>query len=62
MKTAVDPHLCIGCELCVQICPDIFAMEENLATVIVDEVPADIEPPCREAMETCPLNAITVEE
>ncbi len=62
MKATVDPNLCIGCELCVQICPDIFAMEEDLAIVSVDEVPADIEPSCREAMETCPVSAIAVEE
>ncbi len=29
MKTKVDPDLCTGCELCMQICPEVFEMEDD---------------------------------
>ncbi len=62
MKATVDPNECIGCELCVQLCPDVFTMEDNLATVIVDTVAADVEATCREATESCPVTAIAITE
>ena len=39
MKAKVDESLCIGCELCVQICPGVFRMEGDFAVAIVDTVP-----------------------
>jgi ferredoxin len=62
MKAVVDQENCIGCELCVQICPDVFSMEENLAQVIVDVVAADVEDDCRAAAEGCPVDAISISE
>jgi len=61
MKAVVDQAECIGCELCVQICPDVFTMEGNLAQVMVDIVAADVEDDCRAAAEACPVNAIHIE-
>lgn len=60
MKPVVDQAGCIGCELCVQICPDVFAMENNLAQVTLDVVPADVEDDCRAAAKACPVAAITI--
>ncbi len=62
MKTKVDPDLCTGCELCTQICPEVFEMEDDLAVTKVDEVPADIEEACRQAAEECPVEAIIIIE
>jgi ferredoxin len=62
MKTTVDPGRCIGCELCVQFCPDVFTMDGEYATAMVDLVPADLETSCREAMESCPVEAIEIED
>jgi ferredoxin len=61
MKAAVDPDLCTGCGLCVDVCPEVFDLEGELATVIVDEVPADAEETAQEAAESCPVEAITLE-
>lgn len=61
MKAVVDADLCTGCELCVDTCPDVFEMEDDIAIVIADPVPADSEDETREAAESCPAEAITVE-
>lgn len=61
MKAVVDPDLCTGCELCVDTCPEVFEMDDDIAKVIVDVVPADAEECAQEAAESCPAEAISVE-
>ncbi|OGC04497.1 ferredoxin [candidate division KSB1 bacterium RBG_16_48_16] len=61
MKTVVDPDLCTGCELCVDTCPDVFEMEDDIAVVKVDQVPDGLEDDIREAVDACPAEAISVE-
>jgi ferredoxin len=60
MKAIVDEGTCIGCGLCEQICPAVFEMEGSMAKV--DSVPADQEENCRQAADSCPVNAISIEE
>lgn len=63
MKATVDLSTCIGCELCPSICPDVFKMEDDgFAHTIVDTVPSDAEATAREAAESCPVEAIHIEE
>jgi len=62
MKAIVDPDLCTACELCVETCPEVFEMDDDVAKVIVDIVPADSEDCAREAAEDCPAEAIIIEE
>jgi ferredoxin len=52
---------CIGCEACVEIAPDYFAMKGDLA--YVKRQPDDDEGDnlCREALEACPVDAIEKE-
>lgn len=54
----VDPDLCTACELCVDKCPDIFAMGQDVAYVKVDTIPSDSEACFDEAMKACPAKAI----
>lgn len=62
MKAYVDEDLCIGCGLCPDICPEVFEFGmKDVATVLVDEVPADVEDSAKEAAESCPSEAIRVE-
>jgi ferredoxin len=62
MKAKVEPELCIGCELCVQTCPEVFVMESDKAVVKVDTVPGEAAERCRQAKEECPVEAINIEE
>jgi len=63
MKAQVDENACIGCGLCESTCPEVFKMkDDNIAEVIVDQVPAEAQASCREAAENCPTDAISLEE
>ncbi|MDD2600349.1 MAG: ferredoxin [Kiritimatiellae bacterium] len=62
MKAKVDEDLCIGCGLCVEICVDVFEMDDAIAVVVADPVPAQSEELCREAAESCPVEAISIAE
>ena len=60
MKAVVDENTCVGCELCVETCPEVFVMDGGLAKVKVDEVPAEAEDACRDAAQGCPVDAISI--
>ena len=62
MKATVDERICSGCGLCEQICPAVFEMVDDVAQVKTEPVPAGQENSCREAAESCPVEAITIEE
>ena len=52
---------CTACGLCVDTCPDVFDMGDEMATVIVDEVPEEFEDAVQQAADECPVEAIIVE-
>ena len=62
MKAQVDQETCIGCELCIDICPKVFKMNDDKAIVHVDSVPVEAEAQCQKAADECPVSAITVDK
>jgi ferredoxin len=53
---------CTACELCVDICPDVFEMGDEIAQVVAG---ADFEKnhDCiNEAAESCPVEAIIISQ
>ncbi len=63
MKATVDEELCLGCGVCVDVCPEVFEMNErDKAQAKVDPVPPESEATCRQAAEQCPVEAIKVED
>ncbi|NMA86670.1 MAG: ferredoxin [Tissierellia bacterium] len=62
MKAVVDKDSCIGCELCTSICPEVFSMDDDgLAVAIEEEIDESLVESAKEAEESCPTEAITVE-
>ncbi|MCJ7458187.1 MAG: ferredoxin [candidate division Zixibacteria bacterium] len=62
MKVKVDPDLCTGEELCVQVCPQIFEMQGEKAVAKINDVPADLAECCKDAADSCPSAAIIIKE
>ncbi|MGB7061161.1 MAG: ferredoxin [Candidatus Zixiibacteriota bacterium] len=62
MKVKIDPDLCTGDEICVQLCPEVFEMEGDKAIVLQGEVPEDLQDSVRESADSCPSEAIIIEE
>ena len=52
---------CTACGLCVDTCPEVFEMGDDMAQVIVDEVPPEHEDAVQQAADECPVEAIVVE-
>ena len=62
VKAHVNPEICSGIGLCVSNCPEVFELTDGIATVKVDEVPAELREACKAAAYSCPTKAISIEE
>ena len=60
MKMTVDKNACIGCGACVGTCDKVFGFDDNYAEVIVDELPAELKEEALDALEGCPVDAISI--
>lgn len=63
MNVYVDTDLCAGFGICVGICPEVFELhDDGYATVLVSEVPRELEDLVRRAASQCPAQAISITE
>lgn len=63
MIAFVNKDTCIGCELCTQICPDVFSMDDDGKSVAIDEeIPEENEDDAVDARDSCPVSAIDIKE
>lgn len=60
MKAFVKTEDCIGCGMCVDVCPEVFEIGTDGFSQVVGN-PSDCADKTLEAAEICPVNAIEVE-
>ena len=60
MKVRIEDS-CTACGLCVDTCPEVFEMGDEIAEVIVDNVPPELEETAQQAVDECPVEAIVIE-
>lgn len=56
----VDEELCIGCGVCAELCPEVFAIRDDKSWVIGPERCGTCA--CEEAVASCPVAAIELVE
>lgn len=62
MKVKVDGTRCQGHTLCAMIAPKVFELDDvdGHASPVSEDVPADQEEAVREAVRSCPEQAISI--
>ncbi len=58
----IDEEECIGCGSCVEICPEVFKMQEGEEKAEVIKPEGGPEDLIQEAIDTCPVSCIHWEE
>jgi ferredoxin len=63
MRIKINKKLCVGCEACVNICPDVFRTwgEFLKADIEITHQPERYIDPIRKAVAECPTAAIAIE-
>ena len=62
MKAVVDKDACTGCGLCVETCPEVYEMADDVAVVKGDAVPSGAEDSAKQAADDCPSEAISIQD
>ncbi|OBA71419.1 ferredoxin [Mycobacterium sp. 1554424.7] len=63
MKIEVDWGLCESNGVCMGINPEVFHLgDDDMLTVLQEEVTPEIESDVREAVRQCPRQAISIKE
>ena len=61
-KVYIETEECIGCESCVELCPDVFGFDDGTEKAFVILTEGGPEECIDEAIETCPVECIHREE
>ncbi len=61
LKPVVDWDLCEGCATCAEICPEVFEVRDDGKAYVIGPAKCNTCN-CQEAVDTCPVQAITLEE
>lgn len=62
MKVCVNQESCIGCGMCIDICPEAFKYNsEDKSEAISETVETGLEDKVLEARDVCPVDAIEAE-
>jgi ferredoxin len=61
MKVKVDQDTCIGCGMCTGIAEGVFEISDSGKAAVVKQPDAGQEANAKNAMESCPVSAISEE-
>lgn len=62
-RIIADLGKCDGIGMCESLCPDVFEVgPEGKVTLHADTVPAGLEQEVREAVDSCPQTALSLED
>jgi len=57
-KVVIETEECVGCQSCVELCPDVFGFDEDTEKAKVIREEGGSESCIQEAVETCPVECI----
>ncbi len=60
-KIIVDQDKCIGCNTCPLINPEVFEMDTTTYKAKVKSQPESVDQATQSAIDSCPVQAISVE-
>ena len=58
VKVFIDVDECIGCQSCVELCPEVFEYDEDSEKAVVIKPERGPQECIEEAIETCPVECI----
>lgn len=61
-RVTINQEECVGCESCVELCPDVFDFDADSEKANVKEDYAGDEECIQEAIDSCPSECIEWEE
>jgi ferredoxin len=61
-KVIIETEECIGCESCVELCPEVFEFDSEAQKAVVTRPEGGDEECIEEAIGTCPVECIHWEE
>lgn len=63
MKVEVDYDLCEANAVCMDVCPEVFRVEEDdTLTILLDDIPEKLRSKVEDAVRLCPRQAISLVE
>jgi ferredoxin len=61
-RVVIDSEECVGCQTCVELCPEVFAFDEASEKAEVVKAEGGPEDCIEEAITSCPVECIRWEE
>ncbi|MDR1134418.1 MAG: ferredoxin [Synergistaceae bacterium] len=58
MSVSINLGQCIGCGVCMQVCPDAFRLDENAGKAVLKEHGRGGDSLIKEAVDCCPVGCI----
>lgn len=61
-KVTIEIDECIGCQTCVELCPEVFDFDADTEKALVRSEATGNEECIDEAADSCPVSCIIVEQ